>query len=108
MVLRLTKISENSPGCLAVARQGSCMRLNKKWVKDLTRWILHEGAWVAVTPHGVLPRGSDEISPTVGGWGTQVDDFTKGCSKESFTKHVRRRNGGGQGDPDLLMICQSA
>ena len=27
----------------------------------------HEGAWVAVTPHGVLPRDSHEISPTIGG-----------------------------------------
>ena len=27
----------------------------------------NEGAWVAVTPHGVLPRDSHEISPTIGG-----------------------------------------
>ena len=62
----------------------------------------HEGAWVAVTPHGVLPRDSHEISRTKGG-GTQVDDFTRGFIKGKFTKHIRRRNGGGQGDPDPLI-----
>ena len=53
-----------------------------------------EGAGVAVTPHGVLPRDSHEIPPTIGG-GTQVDDFTKGFSKRHFTKRIRRRNLGG-------------
>ena len=58
----------------------------------------YEGAWVAVTPHGVLPRDSHEISPTIGG-GTQVDDLTKGFSKGNVTKDLRRRNGGGSGGP---------
>ena len=58
---------------------------------------------MAVTPHGVLPRDSHEISPTIGG-GTQVDDFTKGFIKGQIMKNLRRRNGGGQGDPDPLRI----
>ena len=58
---------------------------------------------MAVTPHGVLPRDSHEIPPTIGG-GTQVADFTRGFIRGKFTKHIRRRNGGGQGDPDPLMI----
>ena len=57
-----------------------------------------EGAWVAVTPHGVLPRDSHEISLTIGE-GTQVDDFNKGFIRGQFTKHIRRRNGGGSGGP---------
>ena len=39
-------------------------------------------------------------SPPKGG--TQVDDFTKGFIKGTITKHLRRRNVGGQGDPDPL------
>ena len=57
-----------------------------------------EGAFVAVTPHGVLPRDSHEIPPTIGG-GTQVDDFTKGFSKGQLSKNIRRRNGGVRGTP---------
>ena len=64
--------------------------------------LQYEGAWVAVTPHGVLPRDSHEISPPIGG-GTQVDDFTKGFIEGKKAKHIRRRNVGGQGDPDPLM-----
>ena len=60
---------------------------------------------MAVTPHGVLPRDSHEIPPTIGG-GTQVADFTRGFSKGKITKNLRRRNRGGQGDPDPL-ICQN-
>ena len=37
--------------------------------------------------------------PTLGG-GTQDTDFNKGFTKGIFTKNLRRRNGGGQGDPD--------
>ena len=55
-----------------------------------------EGAFVAVTPHGVSPRDSHEISPTIGG-GTQVDDLTKGFIKGTFTKNLRRRKGGVRG-----------
>ena len=62
---------------------------------------------MAVTPHGVLPRDSHEISPTIGG-GTQVDDFTKEFSKGKFTTNIRRRNRGGQGDPDPLIYVLSA
>ena len=51
---------------------------------------------MAVTPHGVLPRGSHEISPTIGG-GTKVDDFTKGCFEGKITETNRRRNRGGSG-----------
>ena len=40
--------------------------------------------------------------PTLGG-GTQDTDFNKGFTKGNFTKNLRRRNGGGQGDPDPLM-----
>ena len=64
--------------------------------------VSDEGAWVAVTPHGVLPRDSHEISPTIGG-GTQVDDFVKGFSQGNNSKSHRRRNRGGQGDPDPLI-----
>ena len=67
---------------------------------------IHAGAGVAVTPRGVLPRDSHEIPPTIGG-GTQVADFTKGFSKGfgkgTYTQQLRRRNGGGQGDPDPLI-----
>ena len=41
--------------------------------------------------------------PTLGG-GTQDTDFNKGFTKGKFTKNIRRTNGGGQGDPDPLMI----
>ena len=58
---------------------------------------------MAVTPHGVLPRDSHEISPTIG-WGTQFDDFTEGFSKGTNTKNIQRRNGGGQADPDPLTL----
>ena len=64
--------------------------------------VSHKGAGVVATPHGFLPRDSHEISPTIGG-GTQVDDFNKGFSKGFFDKILRRRNGGGQGDPDPLV-----
>ena len=52
-------------------------------------------AWFpgVLTPHGVLPRDSHEISPTIGG-GTQIDDFTKGFIKGNCTEHIRRRKGG--------------
>ena len=41
--------------------------------------------------------------PTLGG-GTQDTDFNKGFTKGMFTKkNLRRRNGGGQGDPDPLV-----
>ena len=40
--------------------------------------------------------------PTLGG-GTQDTDFNKGFTKGNFTKNLRRRNGGGQGDPDPLI-----
>ena len=39
------------------------------------------------------------MPPTLGG-GTQDTDFKKGFTKGIFPKHIRRRNGGGQGDPD--------
>ena len=39
--------------------------------------------------------------PTLGG-GTQDTDFNKGFTKGIFTNNLRRRNGGGQGDPDPL------
>ena len=65
-------------------------------------YVFHKGAGVVATPHGFLPRDSHEISPTIGG-GTQVDDFNKGISKGFFDKILRRRNGGGQGDPDPLV-----
>ena len=35
--------------------------------------------------------------------GTQDTDFNKGFTKGIFTENLRRRNGGGQGDPDPLM-----
>ena len=57
---------------------------------------------MVATPHGVLYRDSHEIVPTKGG-GTQVDDFTKGFTKGISEKNLRRRNGGGQGDPDPLV-----
>ena len=63
----------------------------------------YEGAFVAVTPHGVLPRDSHEISPTIGG-GTQVADFTRGFIRGKFTKHIRRRNGGVRGTPTPLYV----
>ena len=67
---------------------------------------------MAVTPHGFLPRDSHEIPPHRGG-GTQVADFTRGFSRGNFTKILRRRNRGGQEDPDPLMVsghhpCRSA
>ena len=45
--------------------------------------------------------------PTLGE-GTQDTDFNKGFTKGNFTKILRRRNGGCQGDPDPLiffLIC---
>ena len=36
--------------------------------------------------------------------GTQVDDFNKGKIGRIFTKFLRRRNGGCQGDPGPLII----
>ena len=42
------------------------------------------------------------MAPTLGG-GTQDTDFNKGFTKGMFTKNLRRRNGGGQGDPDTLI-----
>ena len=41
------------------------------------------------------------MAPTLGG-GTQDTDFNKGFTKGIFTKDLRRRNGGRQGDPDPL------
>ena len=41
--------------------------------------------------------------PTLGG-GTQDTDFNKGFTKGIFTKNIRRRNGGSQGDPDPLIV----
>ena len=56
---------------------------------------------------GVSHRDSHEISPTLGG-GTQVDDFTKGFITGTITKHSQRRKGGGQGDPDpVVLTCIS-
>ena len=46
------------------------------------------------------------MAPTLGG-GTQDTDFNKGFTKGNFTKNIRRRNGGGQGDPDPLIIKQT-
>ena len=43
------------------------------------------------------------MAPTLGG-GTQVTDFDKGFTKGIFTKDLRRRNGGCEGDPDPLII----
>ena len=60
---------------------------------------------MAVTPHGVLPRDSHEIPPTIG-WGTQVADFIKGFTRGKITKDLRRRNRGGQGDPDPLILLE--
>ena len=34
---------------------------------ETTPRTMDEGAWVAATPHGVLPRDSHEISPTIVG-----------------------------------------
>ena len=45
-------------------------------------------------------------SPPPSGGGTEVDDLTKGFSKEHFTQNIRQRNGGGQGDPDPLISNQ--
>ena len=41
--------------------------------------------------------------PTLGG-DTQDTDFNKGFTKGIFTTNLRRRNGGGQGDPDPLLF----
>ena len=46
------------------------------------------------------------MAPTLGG-GTQDTDFNKGFTKGIFTKILRRRNGGGQEDPDPLMVSLS-
>ena len=43
------------------------------------------------------------MAPTLGG-GTQDTDFNKGFTEGIFTKNLRRRNGGGQGDPDPLIF----
>ena len=58
---------------------------------------------MAVTPHGVLPRDSHEISPTIGG-GTQVDDFPKGFIEGFFTTKTSAKKWGGQRDPDHELI----
>ena len=60
----------------------------------------NEGGLGGGDPHGISPRDSHEISPTIGGC-TQVDDFTKGFSKGKNTKNIRRRNGGVSGGPRL-------
>ena len=40
--------------------------------------------------------------------GTQDTDFNKGFTTEMFIKNIRRRNGGGQGDPDPLSFKQQS
>ena len=47
-------------------------------------------------------------SPPPQGGGTQVDDLVKGFIKGNFTKNLRRRTGGGQGDPDPLVSITEA
>ena len=37
------------------------------------------------------------------GWGIQDTEFDKGFTKGMLTKTLRRKNGGGQGDPDPLI-----
>ena len=65
----------------------------------------HKEAWVVATPMAVR-LGIRIQSPPPQEGGTQVDDFTKGFINGTITKHLRRRNGGGQGDPDPLMILR--
>ena len=57
---------------------------------------------MAVTPHGVLPRDSHEISPAIRG-GTQVDDFTKGFSKGVFYNTYSAKKWRGSGGPTPLI-----
>ena len=52
--------------------------------------------------YGVWHRDSHKNSPTIGG-GTQDTDFNKGIIGRIFTKFLRRRNGGCQGDPGPLV-----
>ena len=40
------------------------------------------------------------MAPALGG-GTQDTDFNKGFTKGFFTRKLRRRNGGGQRDPEF-------
>ena len=56
---------------------------------------------MAVTPHGVLPRDSHEIPPTIGG-GTQVADFTRGFIRGKTTKNFGEEIGGVRGTPTPL------
>ena len=52
--------------------------------------------------HGVSPRDSHAIPPTIGG-GTQVDDLLRDLVKEQIRNIFGQEMGGGQRDPDPLM-----
>ena len=58
---------------------------------------------MAVTPHGVLPRDSHEIPPTIGGGVHKLlillEDLLKGKLQNIFGEEI----GGGQRDPDPLI-----
>ena len=69
---------------VGLGRLGRLRATTRPWL------ICNKGAFVAVTPHGFLPRDSHEISPTIGG-GTQVDDFTKGICKGNNTTYSAKK-----------------
>ena len=71
-------------------------------VADDSRETIRGPGW-SPPPMGFYIGILIKSSPPKGG-GTQVDDFTKGFTKGIFEKILRRRNGGGQGDPDPLVI----
>ena len=62
----------------------------------------YKGVGVVATPQLGLAWGLSLPEEIYRG-GTQVDDFNKGKLGRIFTKFLRRRNGGGQGDWDPLI-----
>ena len=57
----------------------------------------------AVTPHGVLPRDSHEISPTIGGV-HKLMILLRDLVKDNLQRIFGEEMGRGQGDPDPLMF----
>ena len=68
--------------------------------------VIYEWAWVAVTPHGVLPRDSHEISPTIGGGVHKLMILLRDLAKENLQNTFGEEMGGSGGPrpPYILSI----
>ena len=67
--------------------------------------ILIRGPGWSLPPIGFYIGILIKSSPPKGG-GTQADDFIKGFINGFFEEILRRRNLGGQGDPDPLIVTR--